>query len=98
MMRALFDNGEIIRRAEDFPHLGELDRQQPPEKRTDADICKIIAAPADLAFSRAVVAELRMIERLLHEPGETDRAPVPDRLANEVGQSLIAREHRYVYR
>ena len=73
-----------------------LIKEQPPEKRTHADVGKVIAVPSDPALPRAVVTEVRMIERLRHEPVEGYGAAAADRLANEVGQRLIAREHTYV--
>src|SRR5437763_7285189 len=96
MMSALFGDRETIRATEQFPHLTELDRKQPPEKRTHADVGKVIAVPSDPALPRAVVTEVRMIERLLHEPVEGYGTAAADRLANEDAQRLIAREHTYV--
>ena len=98
MMRALFDDREIMRPPHDLPHLGELGRQHSPEKRSDADVREIIAGPSDRAPARAVVTEFRMIERLLHEPVEAHGALLTNRFANEIGQRLIAREHGYLYR
>ena len=96
MMRALFDNREIIRTPHDFPHLRELRREHSPEKRSDTDIGEIIAAPPDLALARAVVAELRMIQRLLHEPGKSHRSILPNSFADELDQIRIAGVHRIV--
>src|SRR2546430_304222 len=98
MMRALLDDREIAGPAQDFPHLGELRREQAPEERTDADVREIIAVPTDLALAGTVITEFRMIKRLLHEPVERDRAGFTDSLPNDVGQSLIACEHGYLYR
>ena len=70
VMRALFDNGEIRRRSERFPDFRELCGQQFAEERSHADVGKIISAPPDRASTGAVIAMLRMIQRLLHEPGE----------------------------
>src|SRR5688572_33445515 len=96
MVCALFDNGEDTRLPEEFPHLGELPRQQPPEKRADAYIREIIAPAPDLTLSRTVVAELRMIERLLHEPGKRPRPCAANRIANEANKIGIAGVHGVV--
>ena len=91
---SLFDDDEIIGPAKCLPHLGELRRQQPAEKRTHADIGKVIAPPPDRTASRAVIAKLRVIERLLHEPLEGDGTGCTDRVANEIDQNGIAGMHR----
>src|ERR1043166_7278422 len=96
MMRALLDDREIIRSSHDFPHLRELRREHSPEKRSDADVGEISAAPPDLALTRAVVTKSRMIKRLLHEPVEAHRPIAPDRLANEGDEIGIAGVHRVV--
>jgi hypothetical protein len=43
-----------------------------------------------------VVAKLRVIERLLHEPRERHGAGLTDRAANEIDQNGIASMHRVV--
>src|SRR2546423_876136 len=93
MMRALFDDCEMIRPAHDFPHLGKLRREHSSKERTDADAGKIIAAPPDLTLARAIVTELRMIERLLHEPVEAHRPVAPDRVADKGDEFRIAGAH-----
>ena len=91
VMRALFDDGEDLRAAQRRPHLGELRRQQPPEKRPDAHVGKVIPAPADRAAAGTVIAMFRVIERLLHEPGEGDGPMSADRFADVFDQCRIAR-------
>ncbi len=96
VVRPLFDDDEIFGPAKRLPHLGELRRQQPAEKRTHADIREVIAPPPDRTAPRAVIAQLRMIERLLHEPLERHGPAPADRLPDEFGQSRIAGVHRVV--
>src|SRR5438045_2787804 len=96
MMRALLDDREHAGPAEDFPHLGKLCRQHPAKEATDANVGEIIAAPPDLTLARAIVTELGMIERLLHEPGEGDRAFPRNRIADELNEIGIAGGHRVV--
>src|SRR5207244_4406936 len=69
VVRALLDNFEIIDFAESFPDLGELRGQQLAEQRPHTHVGKIIASPPDRAPARGIISMLRMIERLLHEPG-----------------------------
>ena len=76
MMRALFDNEEVVGFVESFPHFGKLRSQQLSKKRTDAHVREVIAVPPDRAPARRIISVLRMIERLLHEPGKRDRAAV----------------------
>ena len=72
-MRALFDDHEIIGPAELFPNFGELPGHQCPEQRPDADAGEVIAPSPNRAVAGAVIAMLRMIESLLHEPGKRSR-------------------------
>src|SRR5262249_3202426 len=70
VVSALFDNEEIIDFAKPLPDFGELGGQQLPETPGDAHVRKIIACAANRAVARGVISMLRMIERLLHKPGE----------------------------
>ena len=47
MMRALFDDDEVVDLVESLPHLRELRSQQLPEERTDAYAGEIISAAAN---------------------------------------------------
>ena len=89
VMRALFDNHEIVRPIERFPDFRELPGKQFAEQRPHAHARKIIAPPPDRAPARAVVAMLRMIERLLHEPGEGNRAFPANLVANEEDERFV---------
>ena len=88
-MRSLFDNHEIVRPIERFPDFRELPGEQFAEQRPYAHARKIIAPPPDRAPARAVVAMLRMIERLLHEPREGDRAFPSNLVANEEDERFV---------
>ena len=96
LVRPLFDDDEISGPAQRLPHLDELRREQPPEKRTDADVREVIAPPSNRAAPGTVIAQLRVIERLLHEPREGNGAALPDGLADVVDQIGIAGVHRVV--
>src|SRR5450432_2261129 len=98
MVGSLFNDDEIIGPAHQFPHLGELRGQQPSKKRTDADIRKVIATPPDDTTPGTVVANLRVIKRLFHEPLERDGPVAADCVPDEFDQNGIAGVHRYVYR
>ena len=69
-MRALLDNNKLIRIAEPSPYLGKLRSQQLPEQWPDAYVGEVVAVPANDATARGIISVLRMIERLLHEPGK----------------------------
>jgi hypothetical protein len=92
---AIAQRGKKIRRT--LLHRLQDIAREIPMMRALLDYCKIIPAPPDLALPRAVVTQLRMIERLLHEPGEGDWTCLSDRPPNDAGQSLIPCGHRYVY-
>src|SRR6266516_2928605 len=70
IVRALFDDHEIVDLAELLPDLGKLRAQQLPEQRAYADVGEIIAFASNRAASGGIVSMLRMVERLLHEPGK----------------------------
>ena len=83
-MCALFHDAETLNLAESLPHFSELRGKELAEKRADADVCKIIAAPPNRRSSAGIISVGRMIERLLHEPGEGLRAVVADCFLNEL--------------
>ena len=70
IMCALFQNHEIVGFAQTFPNLDELRGQQLTEKRADAHVRKIVAIATNRAATGGVISMLRVIQRLLHEPGE----------------------------
>ena len=47
VMRALFDDGEVIRFAEPMPYFCKLHSKQMPEQRPNAHIREVIAASAN---------------------------------------------------
>src|SRR5437868_7008558 len=70
MMRTLFDDKEIVDLAEPFPNLGELPGKQFAKEWTDANVREIIAASSNRSAVARIIALLRMVKRLLHEPGK----------------------------
>ena len=88
-MRPLFDNSEIVDLVELFPDFEVLRGQQFTEYRTDTHVGKIIACTANRAGARGIISVLRMIERLLHEPGERLRALRTDRLTDQFNELRI---------
>ena len=96
MMRALFHDEEIIRPPERFPHLRKLRGKQFSKEWAHTDVREIIAATSDRRSAGAVIAVLRMIERLLHEPQEWHRAPLANHGADVFDQSWLAGVHRDV--
>ncbi len=93
VMRALFDNDEIVDLAEPFPCLGKLCREQLPEERADADVCKIIAAPTNGGTAGRVIPVFGVIKRLLHKPGERDRSARVNGIANEFDEFRLQPEN-----
>ncbi len=91
-MSALFDEGELVRSTEHFPHPGKLRGEQPAEERPDADIREVIASPSERGAPGAVVAARRMIERLLHKFRERDRTGATNFFAKELDEIWIARQ------
>ena len=89
IVRALFDDHEIVDLAELLPDLGKLRAQQLPEQRADADIGEIITFSANHAVAGGIVSVLGMVKRLLHEPGERLRAAIANFVANEFDESGI---------
>jgi hypothetical protein len=86
VVRALFDNDEVVDSAESFPKLRELRGEQFAEEWADADIGKIIAASSDRCAIARVIAVVGVIERLFHEPGERLGTALPDFIANKLDQ------------
>lgn len=67
LMRALLDDGEILRLAERPPFLKSAHGQQFAEQRADAHTGEKIALPADPPRSGAIITMPRMVERQLHD-------------------------------
>ena len=89
VVRGLFDNEEIVDVAKPFPNFDELRAKKVPEEWADADIGEVVTFASDLGLAAGIVAVLRMIERLLHEPGERLRAMRTDRLANKIDKGGV---------
>ena len=70
MMRTLFGNDEVFDLTEPFPDFGDLGSKQFSKEWTNTDVGKVIATSSNRSAVAGVVAMLRMIERLFHEPGE----------------------------
>ena len=85
-MRALLNDHKIVDFTQSLPDFRELHEHQLPEERADADIRKIIAFPANRAALGGIVSVLVMVKRLFHEPGEGNRAAIPNLIANELNQ------------
>src|SRR5438105_3110215 len=66
MMRADFNEVELLRPADLLPASDKKMREQSAEERANRDARQKIALLADTILSGRVVAELRMIERQLH--------------------------------
>ena len=92
-MRALLDNGEIVDFAESFPDFNKLRGEQLSKERADTNVGKVVAFPSNHGASTRVVAVLRMVERLLHEPGERNGAAFPNRIANELDEFSLQSEN-----
>ena len=103
MMRALFNDKEIVRHgesvlwridlAEPLPDLGELRGQQITKERTNTDVREIIASSSDRGSIAGVITVLGMIKRLLHEPGEGLRAAPPYFSADELDKLSLQSEN-----
>src|SRR4029450_7903516 len=65
IMGTLLNDDETVGLAELLPDFCELRQHQLPEERTDADVSKIIAFPANGAAAGRIVSVLGMIKRLL---------------------------------
>ncbi len=89
-VRALLHDLEVAGAPERFPHLGELPGKEAPEERADADAGEVIATAAEPRATGAVVAVLGMVERVLHEAGERERAAEADFGADGFRQSVVA--------
>ena len=83
-MRALLEDRDVIDVFKTLPDFRELRGDQFAEKRADADVREIISAPADSSPVRRVIAVLRMIESLFHEPGERLRTVIVDLASDEL--------------
>ena len=92
-MRALFDDKEIVDFAEPFPDLGELRAKQFSKERTDADVREIIAASSDGGAAAGIIAVLRVIKRLLHEPGKGLWAALFYFCADPIDETWISGAH-----
>ena len=64
-----------------------------PKEATDANVGEIIAAASNGRAIARVVTVLRMIKRLLHEPGERLRAIFVDLVANDLDERAIQSEN-----
>src|SRR5260370_185926 len=73
--------------------LRELGSGKAAEERAEGDICEIISAASNRAPARGIISILGMIKRLLHEPGEGNRAAGFDFGTNTFDQSVIADAH-----
>src|SRR5207245_3548580 len=83
VMRALFENDEVVDLAEEFPGFGKLRGDQLSKERSDTDVRKIIATSPDFCPTTRVITVLGMINRLLHKPGKRLRALSLDLAANK---------------
>src|SRR6266513_699464 len=103
MMRALFDDKEVVRHgqsvlwridfAEPFPDFSELRGKQFAKERTDADVREIIAASSDRGPVAGIITVLGMIKRLPHEPGEGLRASVFYYSTDELNELSVQSEN-----
>src|SRR5260370_36837614 len=93
MVRALLDQNEVVDLTEPFPDLSELRGHQLPKNRPDAHICEIVAAAPNRALARGIISPLRMIKRLLHEPGKGNRAACANCFANELDEFSLQSEN-----
>ena len=93
MMRALFDDKEIVDLAEMFPDLSELRRKQFAKERTNTDVREIITASSDRGSVAGIITVLGMIKRLLHEPGERLRAAAFYFSADELNKLSVQSEN-----
>src|SRR4051794_10544671 len=78
IVRALLDDRERIRRAEQLADLRELHRHHFAEERAEGDAGEVIALSSDTRAARAVVTVFGLIQRLLHEPRECHRSALRD--------------------
>ncbi len=73
-MRTLLHDLEIARPPELLPDFGKLGREQSSEERSNTDVGKKIAAPANVGLPTRVIPAVGVIKRQLHEASEGDRA------------------------
>ena len=92
-MRALFDDDEVVDLSKPVPNFSELDGNEFAKKRTHADVGEIIAASSNFRAIAGIVTVFRMIERLVHEPGERLWAARQDVFSNHCDESGIAGAH-----
>jgi hypothetical protein len=90
VIRALFDEGEVVRFTEEFPHFAKLRGEQFPEDRADADAGEEVAASSGAAGRRCVVSAVRMIKRDGHEFVEPYRTVLRDAAAEFARGSVRA--------
>ena len=95
-MRALFDDKKIVDPAEPFPDLSKLRGKQFAKERTNTDVRELIAASSNCSAIAGIITVLRMIKRLLHEPGEGLRPALFDFSANEFNESWVADVHSFI--
>ena len=93
MVGALLDDEKIVDLAESFPDLGELRGDQFSKDRSDADVGKVIAASSDGGAVAGIIAVFRMIQHLLHEPGERLGTAPLDRIADELDKISLQLEN-----
>ena len=84
---ALFDERELIRFSEQFPHLEKLGGEEFSENRSDAHVGEKVPALSRAILPRGVVAAARMIQRHLHEFVEPDGAILRDAPTDFLGGS-----------
>ena len=73
-MRTLLHDCEIARPPKLLPNFGKLGREQSSEERSNTDVGKKIAAPANVGPPTGVIPSVGVIKRQLHEASEGDRA------------------------
>src|SRR2546430_1310371 len=74
IMRTLLHDLEIARPPELLPDFGKLGREQSSEERSNTDVGKKIAPPANVGPPTRVIPSVGVIKRQLHEASEGDRA------------------------
>src|SRR5438067_7574398 len=70
IMRALLHDLEIARPPELLPDFRKLGREQSSEERSNTDVGKKIAAPANLGPPTGVILAVVVLKRKLHEESE----------------------------
>jgi len=93
MVRALLDQDEVVDLTESFPDFRELSGQQLTEERADAHICVVVSTPPNRAPTSGIISARRMIKRLLHEPGEGNRAARANCFANKLNEFSLQSEN-----